>query len=178
MLDESGSVGYINFNQQKSVVKDLIRQFSIGQDSTQIGVVTFASSVAIDIHLNDHTDIFSLLHAVDAIVYSGGGTNTHHALSTVIDQSLTITNGDRTTAANIVIVITDGRSALQFNTLQEAERLKSVATVMAVGIGSNVNQAELTGIASSDMYLFHVDNYNRLSAVLTNISTAACDING
>lgn len=178
VLDESGSVGSTNFNKEKTVVKNIIQLFQIGPSDTQIGVVSYASSVNIDIHLNQYSDLSSLLNAIDNIMYSGGGTNTHSALTKVLTESFTSTNGDRTNSPNVVVVITDGRSGSMSSTLQEAEKLKKIATVMAVGIGSNINMDELKGISSSDMYLFHVANFDEFASVMGNISTVVCDVNG
>lgn len=177
-MDESGSIGSTNFIRQKNDIKNFIRQFKIGSNDTQISVITFASSVTVEFKLNTYHTITQILAAIDNIQYSAGGTNTYLALNKVYYESFLLSNGGRTTATKIVLVTTDGHSSSTYLTLDAARRLQTLASIIAVGIGSNVNQNELEGMASDSMYTFHVDDFASFSNIFRNISAATCDING
>ncbi|KAJ8307441.1 hypothetical protein KUTeg_015525 [Tegillarca granosa] len=170
VMDESGSIGSTNFIRQKNVIKNFIRQFKIGSNDTQISVVTFASSVLVEFQLNTYHNIVDILVAIDNIQYNGGGTYTYLALDRVYYNSFLSTNGGRTTASKIVIVTTDGHSSSTYSTINAARRLQSIALMISVGIGPNVNQNELDGMASESMYTFHVDDFVSFSNIFSNIS--------
>lgn len=84
VLDESGSVGEANFQLQNQFVAKLVEGFDIGITSTQVAVMTFASSVVIEFYLNAFNDKIQLLERIKHINYSHPGlTITHSALRTL-----------------------------------------------------------------------------------------------
>ena len=84
-------------------------------------------------------------------------------------------NGDRSSATNILIIVTDGQSEDQQATLQQAAALHNLGVnVLAVGVGDSVDQTELAGIASSPYNVFTVSNFDALSALESTLQRAAC----
>lgn len=77
----------------------------------------------------------------------------------------------------MTIVITDGQSIDSAETLGAAETVRqNNIGLIAVGVGSNVNDLELQNIANdpdSD-YVFRVANYKNLQSMSTAILNAAC----
>ena len=75
------------------------------------------------------------------------------------------------------MVITDGQSIDSARTLAAAEnaRLNNIGLI-AVGVGSNVNNLELQNIANDpdSNYVFKVNNYRDLQSMSTTILNAAC----
>ncbi|WAR12942.1 CO6A6-like protein, partial [Mya arenaria] len=76
--------------------------------------------------------------------YISGGTRTDRALKYVEANSFTHAAGDRAGVANILIVMTDGKSNVP------------VETIFAIGIGSGVDKAELQTIATDSHHVFEV----------------------
>ena len=77
----------------------------------------------------------------------------------------------------MTVVITDGQSVDSAKTLVAANSVQlNDIGLIAVGVGSNVNDLELQNIASdpdSD-YVFRVTNYKNLQSMSTAILKAAC----
>ena len=78
--------------------------------------------------------------------------------------------------ANILIVLTDGRSTDKQATLAAAAELhKTNVNVFAIGVGSNVDQAELEAIASKPQNVFNVQNFDALDNIQANLKRTACE---
>ena len=86
--------------------------------------------------------------------------------------------GDRASAPNIGIVVTDGESNRdQGLTIPYANEAKAAGiTMIAVGVGMNQTNDELVGIATNTSYVFSVDNFLALQAIQAQIISAACDV--
>ena len=65
-----------------------------------------------------------MLSRVSATSYTGGGTDTARGLEYATDVSFTAINGMRSEAAQVAIVVTDGKSNSESATISEATRLK------------------------------------------------------
>ena len=63
------------------------------------------------------------------VIYDGGTTNTADGLATVTDILFTPENGDRATAPNLLIVITDGESNNKQLTVTQAIRAKTTKNI-------------------------------------------------
>ena len=78
------------------------------------------------------------------------------------------------------IVITDGFSnVFPENTplaAQAAKQFPNPTTMYAIGVGSNVNQEEISSIASvpAERYAIHLSNYDELFSVTTFFSQEIC----
>ena len=71
------------------------------------------------------------------------------ALRFVREKILQFPNGDRPSAKNTVIILTDGNSNIQANTSTEANYLhKADTTIIAIGIGNGAAKTHLRNIAS------------------------------
>ena len=180
VMDESGSVGFNNFQTMKSFVNEVIEGFEIGSDDVQVGVMTFSNNPKIHFHLNAYGDKSSLKAAVSSLPYRGGGTNTASALDTTRLSAFTEQNGGRPGTSGIprvVVVITDGHSNSFTNTKVAAARLhEKKIIVFAIGIsGANIN--ELNEIASEVRYVEFVSTFDpvRLEALQVEISAEACE---
>ena len=80
VLDESGSIGYFNFQSMLSFVKDIVKKFVVNKNQIQFGLVTYSNSASTDFQLNTYSNTQSILNALGRVGYFGGGTNTAGAL--------------------------------------------------------------------------------------------------
>nr|KAG5688509.1 hypothetical protein BaRGS_011654 [Batillaria attramentaria] len=187
MLDGSGSVGSANFQHLINYVKTFSSQLPVSQNGVHIGVQQFSNRPTTEFGLSMYTDswhIFyphnraSLLRGIDNIQYMGGGTNTDTALNAMRTQMFSQQMGARPGVPRVAVVITDGRSSNMASTIKEADaaRQQNIG-VVAVGVGSQVNDAELEGIADSSRDVFHVNSYSDLPGVTQRVMQAACQAN-
>eukprot|EP00041_Stephanoeca_diplocostata_P010014 m.158824 g.158824 ORF g.158824 m.158824 type:complete len:198 (+) comp17985_c0_seq1:207-800(+) len=89
LLDASGSVELPwyggrpgNFNDEiLSFVKEFTTFFTIGENDTRVGVVTYSSSAEVAFHLNSFSNHRDVEHAIDNIPYARGDTRTSSGLN-------------------------------------------------------------------------------------------------
>ena len=175
LLDSSGSVGSGNFQKQLSFVSQFADSFTIGPRAIQIGVTTFSSAVHNEFWLNQHPTKASLKAAIHNIKYRGGNTQTGHALDFVRQNAFTHAHGDRNRVANILIVVTDGRSSNHADMQRAAAAIhKMNMNIFAIGVGSGISQAELKTIASNPHNVFTVTGFSALHQLQATLKKTAC----
>ena len=179
VMDESGSVGFNNYQIMKGFVNNLINSFTIGEDDVQVGLMAFSTSYRIHFNLNEYKDASSLTQAVSDINYGGGRTNTASALRATLENAFTTANGGRHTTSGIprvVVVVTDGQSNSFSDTMTAAAELhEDGIIVFAIGI-AGANQAELVAIATRPSYVEFTRTFDpiRLRALQAVVSDEAC----
>ncbi|GFO23004.1 collagen alpha-6(vi) chain [Plakobranchus ocellatus] len=103
-------------------------------------------------------------------------TKTYLALEKIATEHLFCTcNGGRITAADIAIVLTDGRSQNTHRTLQAARQLKAQGVwIIAIGIADAVDE-ELYGMASSKSDVFKSPDFDTLTSILDKVKERTCE---
>lgn len=117
---------------------------------------------------NNKSTILSMLQAK---TYPGGGTNTGSAINattSIIDWG-NFSNG----LPKIMVVLTDGGSSDDVLMASNYARSKGI-TIIAVGIGINVNTTQLLQIAQSSSNMILISSYNELSNLVKFISNYFC----
>ncbi len=150
VLDASGSMDG-RFDLEQQLTRRIIWGLNFAGSRTRVGVVTFQSYEKVQFHLQKYNLKESILNAIAFNTdMSAIGTNTARALSQVWQVMFSLSNGDRNGVENVAIVMSDGRSNLNYrSTLPEATRVKDNGIrLLAVGIGDNVNIEEINGMAS------------------------------
>ena len=112
VVDESSSIGPSNFQLKKDFLSALVGRLDIDSGNTRVGLVKFSSYVNTReaFNLNEYSSVVSVQSAIASLNYSYGQTNTAAVLAYVRTTMLTSETGDRPDVANVVVVMTDGRS--------------------------------------------------------------------
>ena len=114
-------------------------------------------------YLNTFDDKVALTSHIRQIPYNSGDTNTANAMQMAQNDLFTPQHGDRLNAKNVMIVITDGLSQHPGQTTIVANQLKAAGIqTIAVGVGPNVNLAELKVIVSDPRHVFTVTRFDAL----------------
>lgn len=178
LVDSSGSIGDENFEHVKNFIKQTIGTFEIGSNKTRVGLILFNSDAVILFTLDQYDLKQTVLDAVDKITYRPGGTNTADALELLRTQGFI---NNRTEAAKIAFLITDGYSSDKNATERQAELAKENDTMLifATAIGQLLDFQELEVIASTNpitnrTLIYHVDDFdelhvNSLEMILANV---------
>ena len=151
-IDESGSIKPLYFDKIIDAIIKIIMALDIKNGKVRIGIITFADNVYVHYDLDAFHNKLDLLFVTEMLrnKYIGGSSYTHKALRYLRTRSFTSMRGDRMQYANFAIIFTDGQSTNRVKTLREAFYLrKSKASVYVFGVGSNINNFEIRGIASS-----------------------------
>lgn len=162
-------------------VSTVVDIFDISQEKTRVGLSTFSHQYNPVFGLDRYKNKTSLLAAINAVPYSGGGTNTGNALKQLQEREFS-RQFTRPSVAHVVIVVTDGLSQFPLETAKEASKLKKAGTyVFAVGVGDNIDHEELSNIASPpdntvNKYALYVSSFDGLKTLRNILAIKTCDI--
>ena len=147
VLDKSSSIGADNFEYVRDFVKQILAQLPLASDLVQVSLSTYNKVVENVFTLGQTNDLALLNAAVDSIEYKGKGTYTGLGLMDVVENGLTDAN-NRENAADMVLLVTDGRSK-DYSVVEEAvAALHPVSEVYVIGVGSKIKESELFFVAS------------------------------
>lgn len=177
-MDSSGSIDYPNFDMMKTFVSDLVVELDIDQDTIRLGLVTFADSVQPRFDLTRYRTRDDIRAALANISYTTGTTNTADAISYVRTNLLNGSNGDRSSAPDLLIILTDGGSNNKMLTLDEAGLAKKAGIhVMAIGIGNWVDVYELNAMSSYPYSnnIITVNRFSDLTSIKLQLRNMICE---
>ena len=156
ILDSSGSVRSVNFNNMKNFVAEIVSNFMIQANSTRVGVIQFSNTPIIEIVLGSIDSINDLKTAINNINYIGGGTNVAAALNLVPTALINARANEG--IPSVVILLTDEISS---QTVEAAIPLhEQDIQIYAIGFGNNINEELLQNTASDPNYAFITDFTN------------------
>ena len=178
IIDSSESIRKPNYQRQKNIVKAMARSFGIAGQS-QGAIVLFSNSASVKARFGQHSSLDEFQRAVDQLPQERGQTR--------IDKALALASSDifpeaRPGVAKIALLITDGRQTVADDAkdLKEAsEPLRQTGVrVIALGIGSGVDGAELRSITESDDEVVLAKDFDDMVLRLRNLTRKACHLAG
>ena len=134
--------------------------------------------------LNAYFTQYEILTAIDRIPFLDETTNTAAAIRYMRNTMFTPQNGDRSSAPNVAIIITDGVPRVP-NDVNEARRLtlqeadlarRQGINMFTVGIGPELTTQFLAQIADqpTNTHVFQVNQVRELETILNQVSAATC----
>ena len=179
LLDESGSVGSINFRNSLDFVKKIIKAFPDDnlsrQDGTRFGMSTFSTYYRSKFYLSTYTKQASYIYAIDRIWYYTGGTNLGYALQRILADQFTEARGLRPEVhglPRILIVLTDGEATDSISIPAQNVRDENIV-VYAIGV-ANYNLDQLENIASSESHVYTLSAFSDLKKFISTITSSTC----
>ncbi len=187
VMDSSGSVGERNFDLTKDFAASVTETFIINSEETQVGAIAFSGFANVSFRLDTFDDREGVLRGLEQITFfdiPGNGqpsTNTADALVTLRTEVLTTAGGARDESLaipRVAVVITDGKSSVnESETIPAARAVHDAGiTVFAVGVGKNIDEEELTAIASRPQLVTLLSNFNiiEFQSLLRTLSVEVC----
>jgi receptor-type tyrosine-protein phosphatase Q len=171
VLDTSGSVGSHNFREVINFTLKFVENLNIGPTENQVGVILFNHLGIPIFNLSTYSDKESLLKGIESIEYRAGYTNIADGLCLLL-EGFREENGARLPEGDVfrlAVVMTDGQSnreSEQCNngtTMDVAEKVHNFShpiLVFAIGVTDNINEEELTAIATKEEYITYLDNFD------------------
>ena len=172
VIDTSSSIGYSRFQLVRELIENITTNIAVDSPETLFGLITFDNYARFEFNITRHTDLSTLLPAINPGLpyYRGYSTNIASALDLLLSGS--VEDGFlqlRKETSKVAIVITDNYYDYNYyyydyydyysgssSSLQSAANLLHTANiydVYAVGIGNN-NYNELQLIASDPSFVF------------------------
>lgn len=173
VIDGSGSIDPQDFELAREFARTLVNS-CLFVSGSRAGVVQFASSAQLEYGLSDNR--VSLDSALVNMRQIGTTTATADAINAAQRE---LTNNQRPNVKDFIIVLTDGVSNNRSATISAADNARTAGSeLFAIGVGTQVNFAELQGIANDpdSQYLFQVTDFASLQAALAPIVGAVCGV--
>jgi len=180
-IDTSNSMAKENFyNFVLNFSKAFASALNIGPTQTQLGVETYSDNATVQFQLNTYGSKLAVINALSFNFDSGQATNVVQALSVMGGQMFQAANGDRPTAPNIGILLTDGESKESDKTFAEAVKARNQGiklVAVAINVKTDTGKRELAGITSDpdDQNLINVTGIEYLGGFVDRLLTTVCD---
>ena len=179
ILDASSSVKG-NFQKEKDFMKRLAASFGIDQNGTKAGVISYSDIAESSIKFKDHQNIQSFWDAADIIPLLNSKSRIDKALKLADTEMFSLASGAKPAVTNLLIIITTGTQSNDADAedpvaISEA-MVKSGVNVIAVGIGSNVDENRLRAMTGDQSKVFMVKSFDDLNdpALSKDIENIAC----
>jgi len=176
ILDSSGSINDDdpgNWNRTLIFVSDIVKQFMRLGGDFRFGMVKFSDNAEVEFTLDQFRDENAIINKILTTVYFGGRRDISDGFQYARERVFT-QPGDRSNAANIAILITDGVPNERIpDTQPESNLLKSISTIVAVGITDNVDEDLLRAVSTNAANYISTPDFMSLSGIVTELVGAA-----
>ena len=167
VIDTSSSIGLSGFQLVRELAENITINLKVNSPETLFGLITFDNFARYEFNISNHTDVRTLLPAINPGLpyYSGLNTNTASALSLLLSGSVPGSFLQlRNVTSKVAIVITDGySSSFSLQSAANSLHVANIFDVYAVGIGNN-SYSELRLIASDQSFVFSTSFLTNLTA--------------
>ena len=184
IVDSSGSINYKDARNWDTMLEFLVnvtRQFTIGPDDVQVGLVLFSDDAHVEWDLTRYQDQASLINAIRNVRYLDEETNLNDALYLTRTQLFAPGRGNRPGALKAAIMLTDGEDNIPAEgtplTLQNATAAKNEGILLTgVAVTDQVDEQRLREIVSAppDTYYFAVDDFRNLGSIVEQLKPVIC----
>lgn len=184
VVDQSSSIKERNFDKVRVFLAKLFQQYTIhGLQKTRVGIVKYAHGISrppaylMPNYAKQTAEFLSqvVLHK-QYFKYEGGQTRTDKALR-MANIWFFNKNLDRPQYPNVMIVFTDGKTiagSTPYSEILPALKANNVR-VIAVGIGDDIDNAELKEIAmGNEKHVVHIADFDHLIQNMDELLTEAC----
>lgn len=167
VIDRSGSMAGQKLTDAKNAAKSFVD--AVHLDIDQVGIASFSTAATLDSPLSN--DGPAINAAIDALI-ANGSTNIGSGI-TVAHQELVGPHHDPD-AAPIIVLLTDGQNTTG-DPFGPAATAKAEGTrIIAIGLGGDVDEAELRQIVSSSTDYYFAPTSAELSGVYALIAGTIC----
>ena len=177
LLDVSTVYREHDLDRLRQFVTGVAERFIIGPNDVQVGVDSYSTELRHAFYLRDNTDQMSLESAVSAISSAEGDRNTANAFEVMRDESFTADAGHRDGIVKVAILVTNGQSDNSTLVSSAArEMIDAGITILAVGVGPAVDDAELKAVASGPLSenVYKAAAFDALSSLEADIAATVC----
>lgn len=178
LTDASTSVTLHNYQIVQDFIIKLTREFNVGPNGVHFGMIHYSWDAHLDFTMNDkkYWSPLALQKKINSSEYIYGGTRTDLALY-MANEKLFCDGCVRPGVSKVLIVITDGRSSAESDSMTEAtlELKETGVTIISMGIGRRTDKDELLEIATDKNHVFLIDNFISLIDKLNVIIKLSCN---
>lgn len=178
-MDSSGSISRTNYLREKGFINAVVESFGISKSQSRAALVLFSNSATVKIRFRDHDSTNSFKTAVDGLRHERGRTRIDRALQVASREVFPFA---RKGVHQIAFVITDGEQTQESDTVDlkvASEPLRKAGVqVLALGVGSGVNPAELRRIVERDEDVLIAKSFQDLLERVGSLIKTICYLAG
>ncbi|KAG2465901.1 VWA2 protein, partial [Polypterus senegalus] len=174
VLDASNNVGRNDFRLIKTFIKNIISQFDIDSDLTQIALVIYNKKPRMIFSLDTFDSEGAMKKSISLAPYLGGHAQTGKALRFVLEDATSTKKGARPGVTKVVLVVTNGQSADDVSSTVD-QLWQDGITLLVIGTGEAQSPA-LLKIARSPKFMIPVPSYEHLKHYEANLVRKICNV--
>jgi uncharacterized protein YegL len=171
LIDGSGSVGAADFQMTRNFLEDITEHLTIGANQTHVNMVQFSDRHNIET-LNS-TSKAALRKQIKDMVYHDGPDTLTGAGMTFVENTIFMTPLSRPDATPVFIVLTDGKAKDDLQVPADSIHAMGIETI-AIGVGKNVDLAQLETIASRPSNVYAEADYASLKRLQERLTEEVC----
>lgn len=175
VLDASGTYSPTTFSLIQNYLVAVVSRLDVENGLVRVGLVSYSDTVVIQIPLGNLTSRGQIVQVIQGLVYQGRRTDTAAALLLVMTNGF---SNSRPTATKVAVLISNGDSASQAQTVDAAQRVKTAGILLlTLSVGTWRNTYILTKIASYPYWknMLVVDDSSLLNSIVGNLSDIVCN---
>ncbi|KAG8572802.1 hypothetical protein GDO81_012168 [Engystomops pustulosus] len=177
LIDESSSIGDVNFQLTRVFLHKVINALDIGLNKVRVGLVLYSDHPNLEFKLNTFNEKYEILDYITKLPYRGGTAHTGEALRFLRKELFSQGNGGRADLGvqQIAVVMTNGQSADEFRK-PAAKLRRSGVEVFAVGF-QKADKKDLKIIASHPprKHVTNVDSFLQLPNIELKLKKRLCN---
>ncbi|XP_078354722.1 uncharacterized protein LOC144639299 isoform X2 [Oculina patagonica] len=187
--DRSRSLKQADLATFRQVVVNMVTRVGVSPSGNHFGIVTFGTGASShnnfkDIEFQNKAKLLELVRTKFKSIAKAVGTRIDKALKLARDKLFVDGNGDRSDAANLLFLFTDGAPTgknendfTPFKELTEGLEKKGVK-IIAIGIGNKINMEFLRSVVGTTGIAINIKDFDSLVARIGEILDTACAIDG
>ncbi len=176
MFGADGANADATFAAEKELIKKMIDKSDIAQSATLFGAVIYDTDANLAIRFGDVYSKENAKNAIERLQRIRAGNNLARGLEVARDRLFNEKYGARRNVAKTLIVFVDKKSSSE-----EINRMATVAKqlqdsgvkMIVIGVGSEVDEKQLSALASDSTTLFKPPTLESLKDVLSKMAEAS-----
>jgi uncharacterized protein YegL len=166
VIDRSGSMEGAPLQDAKDAAKAFVDRLDLSPGADQVGLVSYASSAILNHRLSRTAG--TVRAAIDALV-SGGNTNITDSINKAQEELESVRHVPDNRP--VIILMSDGKHNVGPGPGPAADAAKAKGTrIFTIGLGTDIDEAELKGLASSPSDYFYAPTSSDLEYIYEQIA--------
>ncbi|XP_064411324.1 matrilin-3a [Latimeria chalumnae] len=179
IIDSSRSVRPGEFEKVKIFLSDMVDTLDVGETTTRVAVVNYASTVKIEFYLKTYFNKADMKQAIFRISPLSAGTMTGLAIQTALDSAFTVESGARPKIMNIskvAIIVTDGRPQDKVQDIAAQARAIGIE-IYAIGVDrADLQSLKLMASHPLEDHVFYVETYGVIEKFTSKFKETLCGL--
>ena len=167
LLDRSKHVTDANFNTIKNFVGGVLQSLNVSPDALRVGIAECGADSGEPPEIVAYESLDDTEQQLDRLTGVGGQCQVGYSVQMIEKETFDVTPND---TARILVAILAGKS--DDDVRAAARDLKDKAVrVMVLGVGENVDKAQMEDVAENPVYALKVPLFDYLTAMTSTVTT-------